>query len=56
MKKNRYVLVESNEPDTLLRFGVEVYKDKETKPIRSYWFRTDEDRIKGIKKYVAQLH
>jgi hypothetical protein len=30
MKKNRYVLVESNEPDTLLRFGVEVYKDKET--------------------------
>ena len=56
MKKNRYVLVESNDPDTLLRFGVEVYKDKETNPTRSYWFRTDEDRIEGIKKYVAQLH
>ena len=47
MKKNRYVLVESNEPDTLLKFGVEVYKDKE--PIRSYWFKTPQDRIEGLK-------
>ena len=47
--KYRYVIVQQDKPNTLLPYGVEIYKNLEVKPYKSYWFKTPEERLEGLK-------
>ena len=49
MKRYRYVIVNQDKPSALLPYGVEVYLNKDKEPIKSYWFKTPQDRIEGLK-------
>jgi len=47
--KYRYVIVQQDKPNTLLPYGVEIYKNLELKPYKSYWFKTPQERLEGLK-------
>ena len=49
MKRYRYVIVKKDKPNALLPYGVEVYLNQDKKPIKTYWFKTPQERIEGLK-------
>ena len=48
MKRYRYVIVKKDKPNALLPYGVEVYLNQDKEPIKTYWFKTPQDRLEGF--------
>ena len=49
MKRYRYVIVKQGKANTSLPYGLEVYLNKDKEPIKSYWFKTPQERIEALK-------
>ena len=48
MKRYRYVILKQDKPNALLPYGVEVYLNQDKEPIKTYWFKTPQDRLEGL--------